>query len=112
MRRVMMGLCLLIASPAWAEVSEKEALIAQTASALASADYARKKCPNLVIDDAKIQSNLVRAESNLKQLRKDESYTEQRAVIAALEQQYNKNMICSLLPAAHGGYGRGIINAR
>ena len=39
----------LAASPAPAEVTRRDAIEAQTASALASADYAERHCPSLRI---------------------------------------------------------------
>ncbi len=49
------------ATPAQAVAAESTALQAQLASALASADYAAKHCPNLKVDRQRIQSLVARS---------------------------------------------------
>ena len=101
---------LLTSTLAIADVTEQEAIQAQLASTLASADYALKKCPNLVIDQARIDAVAKRSGKTVAQLKALEEYAEQRDVILGLEKGEQGRLICSLLPLAHGGYGRGIIS--
>lgn len=95
-----------------ADAEEQEAIQAQLATAMASADYAARKCPRLRIDQAKIDSLMARSGKTAAQLRASEDYAEQRDVISALEQQQPARLLCALLPDAHGGYARGIITER
>ncbi len=97
---------------AHANVTEQEAIQAQLASALASADYATKKCPNLLIDHARINALVDRSGKTLTELKASEDYTEQRDVILGMEKGKQAGLICFALPRAHGGYGRGIITEK
>lgn len=99
----------LPALPVCAEVSDLDALRAQMSSTLASADYARKKCPNLTIDEERLQEQVSRSGLTLAALRATEEYAEQRDVIIAMEKTDQAPTICVVLPLAHGGYGRGVI---
>ena len=95
-----------------AEVTEQEAIQAQLASAMASADYAASKCPSLVIDRQKIESLTKRSGMTPAQLKASEDYVEQRDVIASLEKGKPAAMICYALSKAHGGYARGVISEK
>jgi hypothetical protein len=97
------------AADARADVTEQEAIQAQLAGALASADYATKNCPRLRIDRARIDELLARSGSTEAALRASEDYADQRDTIAALAKDQPKSLICALLPDAHGGYARGVI---
>jgi len=97
---------------AHAEVTEQEAIQAQLASAMASADYAASKCPSLVIDRQKIESLTKRSGMTPAQLKASEDYVEQRDVIASLEKGKPVAMICYALSKAHGGYARGVISEK
>ncbi len=99
----------LTASAAFADVTEQEAIQSQVASAMASADYAVKKCPNLKIDQEKIDSLVKRSGRTANELKASEEYMEQRDVIAGLEKGKQAALICVVLPNAHGGYARGVI---
>jgi hypothetical protein len=93
----------------FADSDEQEAIQAQLASAMASADYAAKKCPNLQIDQAKIKSLTERSGKSARQLRASDDYAEQRDVIVSMEKSPQAALICELLPMAHNGYVAGII---
>jgi hypothetical protein len=97
---------------AHAEVSEQEAIQAQLASALASSDYAAKKCPNLAIDQSKIDALAKRSGKTIAELKASEDYKEQQDVILSLAQGQQAALICVALPQSHGGYARGIITAK
>lgn len=97
---------------AHAEVTEQEAIQAQLASAMASADYAAAKCPSLAIDRQKIESLTRRSGMTPAQLKASEDYVEQRDVIAGLEKGKPVAMICYALSKAHGGYARGVISEK
>jgi hypothetical protein len=88
---------------------EKDAIQAQLASALASSDYAAKKCPNLQIDTVKIAELTKRSGKTVAELRTSEDYAEQRDVIASMAGGKQAPMTCIVLPSAHGGYARGVI---
>ena len=92
--------------------TDLEALIAQTASTLASADYAAKNCPNLKIDETKLADLVKRSGKSRAELPADEDYEDQVNALRGVEQTSGKAMVCSVLPSAHGGYGRGVIRAR
>lgn len=92
--------------------NDRDAIIAQTASALASADYAKKHCRHLHIDDELIKENARDAETTVDALRSDESYAEQVAALDSVEKSDGRAMVCMVLPAAHGGLARGIITVR
>lgn len=95
-----------------ADSDEKDAIQAQLASALASADYAAKRCPNLQIDSEKIAELTKRSGKTVAELRKSEDYEEQRDVIASMASGKQAPMICIVLPSAHGGYARGVITEK
>lgn len=95
-----------------ADSDEKEAIQAQLASALASSDYAAKRCPNLQIDHEKIAELTKRSGKTAAELRKSEDYEEQRDVIASMASGKQAPMICIVLPGAHGGYARGVITEK
>ncbi|WP_336814484.1 hypothetical protein [Bosea sp. MMO-172] len=99
----------LAARPALAEVTRRDAIEAQTASALASADYAERHCPSLRIGRQRIEQNLKSIKGTVEGLRRTESYEEQVAALQSVEKQHGRAMVCTVLPSAHGGYGRGII---
>ena len=101
-----------LALPALADVEEREAIQAQLAAAMASADYAAKNCPKLRIDQAKIDALTARSGMSAAELRASEDYVEQRDVIRALETDQPRALLCALLPDAHGGYARDIISER
>jgi hypothetical protein len=100
------------ASVALADNERRDAIIAQTATALASADYSGKHCPALRIDDDLIKENAQEAETTVDALRADESYAEQVAAIQSVEKSNGRAMVCMVLPSAHGGLARGIITVR
>lgn len=99
----------LAASPASAEVTRRDAIEAQTASALASADYAERHCPSLRIGWQRVEQNLKSIKGTIEGLRRTESYEEQVAALQSVEKQHGRAMVCTVLPSAHGGYGRGVI---
>lgn len=101
-----------LATPLAAEVTRRDAIEAQTASALASADYAERHCPSLRVDRAKVEKNLREIKATLAGLRTSEGYEEQVAALRSVEQRSGRAMVCSVLPRAHGGYGRGIVTVR
>lgn len=111
--RTLLAACLALSSicspAARADVTDLEALQAQIAGTMASADYARKKCPNLTIDEDRLQAQIKRSKMTVEALKATEEYTEQRDVIAEMEKSPRGAMICMVLPMAHGGYGRDII---
>ena len=53
-----------------------------------------------------------RAKQTPEQLRKGENYAEQRDVVDAMAKQHGNAMVCMLLPKAHGGFARGVLQAR
>ncbi|SMC16978.1 hypothetical protein SAMN02745857_00301 [Andreprevotia lacus DSM 23236] len=98
------------ALPALAEVTELDAIQAQIGSTLASVDFAQKKCPDLHIDQARLQAQIKRTHKTADELRKGEDYAEQRDVLISMDSKGSKTaLVCSVLPMAHGGYGRDII---
>ena len=99
----------LTAGSALAEVTRRDAIEAQTASALASADYAQRHCPALRIGWQRVEQNLKSIKSTIEGLRRTESYEEQAAALESVEKQHGRAMVCTVLPSAHGGYGRGVI---
>ena len=99
-------------TPAFAEVSDQEAITAQLGSALGSADFASQHCPDIGIDQGKIDALAKRAKQTPEQLRKGEDYGEQRDVVAAMAKQHGNAMVCALLPKAHGGFARGVLQAK
>ncbi|KAF0812556.1 hypothetical protein IGB42_02845 [Andreprevotia sp. IGB-42] len=94
---------------ALAEVTEQEAIQSQVGSVMASADYAARKCPNLHIDQARLQALIKRSGMSAEALRRGEDYAEQRDVLESLGKSEQAAMLCSVLSSAHGGYARGII---
>lgn len=90
----------------------RDALIAQTAAAMASADFARRHCRNVLIDDALISENASEAGVTLDALRSDDSYADQAEALEMVANQNGRTMVCVLLPSAHGGMARGIISAK
>ncbi|MBA4220859.1 hypothetical protein [Bosea sp. (in: a-proteobacteria)] len=109
---VIMLLAALAATAAQAEVTRRDAIEAQTATALASADYAERHCPSLRLGQDKLDRNLREIKGTLAGLRATESYAEQVAALASIEQSHGRAMVCVVLPKAHGGYGRGIVTVR
>lgn len=111
--KLLLAACLALsfgcAPVARAEVTDLEALQAQIAGTMASADYARKKCPNLTIDDDRLQAQIKRSKMTIEALKASDEYTEQRDVLTEMEKSPQAAMICMVLPMAHGGYGRDII---
>lgn len=99
-----------IAASASFAVTDQEALISQTASTLASVDFAREKCKRVKIDEEKLASLVKRTGKSLEQLRKDEDYEDQANALKGVEQNQGAAMVCSVLPMSHGGYGRGVLN--
>lgn len=95
--------------PGFAVAENLDAIRAQTASALASADYVRKHCPNRKIDDGKLTSLVKRSKWSLDQLRADESYEEQHLVLQTMHKDKGPAIICLVISKAHGGYARGVI---
>lgn len=102
----------LAATASQAEVSRRDAIEAQTASALASADYAERHCPSLRLGQDRLDRNLREIKGTLAGLRATESYAEQVAALRSVEQSHGRAMVCVLLPKTHGGYGRGIVTVR
>ncbi len=90
--------------------TDQEALISQTASTLASADFARAKCKKVKIDEEKLASLIKRTGKTIDELRKDEDYDDQANALKGVEKDKGAAMVCALLPMAHGGYGRGVLN--
>jgi len=109
---VIMLLAALAATAAQAEVTRRGAIEAQTATALASADYAERHCPSLRLGQDKLDRNLREIRGTLAGLRATESYAEQVAALTSIEQSHGRAMVCIVLPKAHGGYGRGIVIVR
>jgi hypothetical protein len=111
--RTLLAACIALSTVcppiARADVTDLEALQAQIAGTMASADYARKKCPNLTIDEEHLASQIKRSKMSVEALKATEDYTEQRDVIAEMEKSPRGALICTVLPMAHGGYGRDII---
>jgi hypothetical protein len=103
---------MLAATVAGAEVTRRDAIEAQTASALASADYAERHCPSLRLGQDTLDKNLREIKGTLAGLRATESYAEQVAALRSIEQSHGRAMVCVVLPKAHGGYGRGIVTVR
>jgi hypothetical protein len=102
----------LAATASQAEVTRRDAIEAQTATALASADYAERHCPSLRLGQDKLDKNLREIKGTLAGLRATESYAEQVAALRGVEQSHGRAMVCVVLPKAHGGYGRGIVTVR
>ncbi|KRC23614.1 hypothetical protein [Acidovorax sp. Root217] len=102
----------LLCSTAHADVTEAEAIEAQLGSALESADFAAKNCPNLAINDDKVQELLKRIKKTAADLRAGEDYDDQHRVVQQLDKQQGRAMICMVLPSAHGGYARGVIQKK
>ncbi len=90
--------------------TDQEALISQTASTLASADFAREKCKRVKIDEDKLASLVKRTGKTIEDLRKDEDYEDQVNALKGVEKDKGAAMVCAVLPMAHGGYGRGVLN--
>ena len=105
---IVSAVLLCLAQAATAEVSDQDAIAAQLGSALGSADFASKHCPNIAIDTSRIDELAKRAKQTPEQLRKGENYAEQRDVV----EQHGNAMVCMLLPKAHGGFARGVLQAR
>ena len=102
----------VVVASAHAGTTEQEAIQAQLASALASADYAQRKCPNLTIDQTRIDAVLKTSGKTIAELKASEDYAEQRDVILSMEKGKQAHIICTVLPSAHGGFGRGIITEK
>ena len=107
----------LAATASQADVTRRDAIEAQTASALASADYAGadyagRHCPSLRLGQDKLDRNLREIKATLTGLRATESYAEQVAALRSVEQSHGRAMVCTVLPGAHGGFGRGIVTVR
>mgnify|MGYP003613672146 CR=1 FL=1 len=109
---IVSAVLLCLAQAATAEVSDQDAIAAQLGSALGSADFASKLCPNIAIDTSRIDELAKRAKQTPEQLRKGENYAEQRDVVDAMAKQHGNAMVCMLLPKAHGGFARGVLQAR
>ncbi len=109
---IILSLLAMAASASHADVTEQEAIQAQTAGAMASAHYAIKKCPNLRVDQTKIDSLVARSGKTAEQLIASEEYIDQRDVILSMEKGKQGAMICLVLHRAHGGYGRGVITEK
>lgn len=103
---------LFFSTLAHAELTEQEAIQAQLASALASADYAERNCPDLRINTDRIAELQTQSGMSLEDLKASEDYIEQRDVILSVVQDQPKSLVCALLVQAHGGYGRGIITQK
>ncbi len=95
-----------------ADVTEAQAIEAQLGAALASADFAARNCPGLVVNDEKVQALLQRISKSAAEVRAGEDYEDQRAVVEQVEKQKGRAMVCMVLPSAHGGYARGVIQKR
>lgn len=111
-RMICCASALLALSVSAAADDHKDAVVAQTAAALASADFAKRHCPNIRIDDALIAENAAEAEVTVEALRADESYTDQAAAVASVEKENGSVMVCMLLPSAHNGLARGILTRK
>lgn len=111
-RIALVLLSTLAATAAHAEVTRREAIEAQTASALASADYAERHCPSLRTGHDKLEKNLREIKGTLAGLRATESYAEQLEALRSVERSQGRAMVCLVLPKAHGGFGRGIVTVR
>jgi hypothetical protein len=109
-KTIFLSVCLFAASHTLA-ATDQEALISQTASTLASADYAREKCKKGVkIDEEKLASLIKRTGKTIDELRKDEDYADQVNAPKGVEKSADVATVCAVLPMAHGGYGRGVLN--
>lgn len=109
---IVSAVLLCLAQAATAEVSDQDAIAAQLGSAQGSVDFASKHCPNIAIDTSRIDELAKRAKQTPEQLRKGENYAEQRDVVDAMAKQHGNAMVCMLLPKAHGGFARGVLQAR
>lgn len=106
---VIAVIAVLASSPSRADVTEKAAIQAQVSAAMASANHARKNCPNLRIDEDQLRSLIERSGMTAEALMASEDYVEQRNVIQEMAKGPQAHLICAVLPQAHGGYARGII---
>jgi hypothetical protein len=104
------AVALFIATTPTHAVTDQDALISQTASTLASVDFAREKCKRVRIDEEKLASLVKRTGKTLEQLRKDEDYEDQANALKGVEQNQGAAMVCGVLSMSHGGYGRGVLN--
>ena len=107
--RSFLGAALFVVAADAFAVTEQEAIQAQVAAAMASADYAARKCPNLRVDQERLGEQVQRSGKSADELKASEDYAEQRDVIAEMEKHQQAALICVVLPKAHGGYGRGIL---
>lgn len=98
-----------LSGAALANVTEQDAIQAQVAGAMASADYATANCPKLAVDQERLAEQIKKSGKTAEQLRATEDYAEQRDVIKGIAATDKAPMLCVLLPRAHGGYGRGIV---
>lgn len=103
--------CSVMAASTFA-ASDQEALVSQTASTLASADFARAKCKNIEIDEEKLALLVKRTGRTPEALRKDEDYDDQVNALKSVETRSGAAMVCMVLPSAHGGYGRGVLTKK
>ncbi|NHZ81715.1 hypothetical protein F2P44_20910 [Massilia sp. CCM 8695] len=103
------ALLALSAGAALADVTEQEAIQAQVAGAMASADYAAAKCPKLGVDKERLAEQIKKSGKTAEQLRATEDYADQRNVVETMAKGEKGFMVCMLLARAHGGYGRGIV---
>lgn len=95
-----------------AAVTEQDAIQAQVAAAMASADYATNHCPNIMIDEAKLKSLVKRSGKSIEALKASEEYADQQGVLVEMAKGKQAPLICIVLPSAHGGYARGIIKEK
>ena len=95
-----------------AEVTDEEIIQAQIASTMASVDYAKRNCPNLLIDEELLKEQVELSNMSVEALRETEDYAEQRHVLLTMDKEGQEAMICLVLPMAHGGYGSDIIVSR
>lgn len=90
----------------------RDAIVAQTAAALASGEFAEQHCPNIRVDHKLIAEKAKQAGVSTATFKSDESYEEQRKALASVQAEYGVEMVCMVLPSSHGGIARGIISKR
>ena len=59
-----------------------------------------------------MQELLKRIKKTAADLRAGEDYDDQHKVVQQLNKQQGRAMICMVLPSAHGGYARGVIQKK
>ncbi len=95
-----------------AEVSEEDSIRAGAASALAAADYARKHCPRLRIDDAALDPILVRLGTSIDALRQEPDYADQERAMIWIDDYAQPGTACDGLTETFEYRADGLIRYR